>query len=119
MSNFFARAPAHCNAVLKTSKALFAAAQEREKQVDGNHEFDSKTGSWTPNTGVAKQRKSPLPVGCCGSASSRVTQESPVPPSMLSDASATGTSLQEQMVTDSLVPWERSDSEVPDKDLPL
>jgi hypothetical protein len=118
MSNFFARAPAHCDAILKTSTAKFAAAQKREKQVDGSHEFDSNTGSWTPNTGVAKQGKSPLPMGCCESDSSRVTQESPVPPSMLSGASATGTPHQVQVVTDNFVPWERSHSEVRDEELP-
>jgi hypothetical protein len=113
MGHFFDRAPAHCDAVLKTRKKLFAAAQEREKEVAGNHQFDSKTGSWTPNVGVAKQVKSPLTMGCCGSASSRVTQESPVLPPILSNASATGTPQQDHMFTDNIILPQPPHSEVP------
>lgn len=113
MSNFFDRAPVHCDAVLKKSKAHFAAAQEREKQVDENHEFDSNTGSWTPNVGAAKQVKSPLTMDCCGSASSRVTQESPVPPPMLSNASAMETPQLDRLFNCSVFPSEQPHPAVP------
>ena len=109
MSFFFAAAPIHCDAVLKQSKVDFAAAQEREKHDGRKHEFDSKAGSWTPNICASKQSTIPPTSGCCSSesASSRVTQESPAPPPMLSNSCGTTSPLEGCTINDGALSCEQ------------
>lgn len=73
MLTFFQQAPAHCQAVLdKMHRDLANAnAREQERQSSG-HEFDSKTGVWTPGSSSTAQ---PTPRPSVKS----ITQDSPMP----------------------------------------
>jgi hypothetical protein len=77
MKAFFQQAPVYANSVLEKNQQLFAAAQERDKNSSG-HQFNSKTGSWTPNAVTGIKKDSAMSATSVNSAN--VTQDSPMPP---------------------------------------
>lgn len=69
MRSFFHEAPIHAQTVIEKMKLDLAKAQEREKHSSG-HQFNSRTGGWTPTRVVHVEKAH-------DGVSKRVTQESP------------------------------------------
>ncbi|CAB9497764.1 Regulator of telomere elongation helicase 1 [Seminavis robusta] len=96
MKKFFAEAPAFADSVVTKRRADFAAAKDREKhQGGGGRTFDSKSGSWTPNTATFKSEAKPKAVssgiGPAIDVAMRITQDSPLPPVLFSNQHAAST----------------------------